>query len=450
MHVDALVAEIGSTTTVVSAFADLDGTPRLLGQGVAPTTAAQGDVTIGLRGATDDLRRTLGAGALTWGRYLATSSAAGGLKMTVHGLVYEMTVKAAREAALGAGAVLRHATAGILQPHDLAEIRRIQPNVILLAGGTDYGEQETAVANARLLADLRLPVPVIYAGNVAAAPTVEAILRDAGVAVRVVENVYPRIDLLQIEPTRRAIQQAFEAHITEAPGMEKVKEIVDGAIMPTPGAVMNAALLLYEAIGPLVTFDVGGATTDVHSVAKPSALVEKALIAPEPTAKRTVEGDLGVFVNARHVAEQIGYDRLSAELGCDAEALIANWAPIPATDQQRQMAERLAQEAVAVAVSRHAGRLRYVYGPTGRRAVAEGKDLTPVRFVIGTGGPLTRLPGAQTLLAHVRTTEPGPELRPPANAAVLIDRDYIMAACGVLATYRPQAALTLLQRSLGI
>ena len=45
---------------------------------------------------------------------LATSSAAGGLKMTVHGLVYDMTAKAAGEAALGAGGILHYVTAGRL------------------------------------------------------------------------------------------------------------------------------------------------------------------------------------------------------------------------------------------------------------------------------------------------------------------------------------------------
>ena len=49
----------------------------------------------------DDLCRNKGIDKLEYGEMLATSSAAGGLKMTVHGLVYDMTAKAAKEAALG-------------------------------------------------------------------------------------------------------------------------------------------------------------------------------------------------------------------------------------------------------------------------------------------------------------------------------------------------------------
>ena len=83
---DVLVAEIGSTTTVVNAFAGLHGSsPRFLGQGMAPTSVLEGDVTRGLAEAIADLKKRLGA-EVTWQRMLAVSSAAGGLRMTVHGL----------------------------------------------------------------------------------------------------------------------------------------------------------------------------------------------------------------------------------------------------------------------------------------------------------------------------------------------------------------------------
>ena len=113
MKVDVLVAEIGSTTTVVNAFNGIGtGAPAFAGQGQAPTTVLEGDVTVGLRGAIDSLIRNLHADDLTWDDVLATSSAAGGLKITVHGLVYDMTVRAAKEAALGAGGIIKMVTSG--------------------------------------------------------------------------------------------------------------------------------------------------------------------------------------------------------------------------------------------------------------------------------------------------------------------------------------------------
>ena len=256
----------GSTTTVVSGFSDLDAAPRLVGQGQGPTTVEAGDVRQGLKLALADLRANLGCDHLEWQHIYACSSAAGGLKMTVHGLVYDMTARAAREAALGAGAVLHQVTAGEISPHDLEKTRQISPNIILLAGGVDYGERNIILDNARKLATLDLPIPLIYAGNVAIQAEIADIFAGTRFLLNTVENVYPRIDELNIEPTRKAIQQAFEEHIIHAPGMSKIREVVDGPIQPVPGAVLNAAITLYGRLGDLLVFDVGGATTDLHSV----------------------------------------------------------------------------------------------------------------------------------------------------------------------------------------
>ena len=113
MKIDVLAAEIGSTTTVVNAFS-LSGGPdkaSFLGQGMAPTSVLEGDVLIGLNQAVDDLSRNLKADPEIV-RFVASSSAAGGLRMSVHGLVHDMTVRAAREAALGAGGNLKIITSG--------------------------------------------------------------------------------------------------------------------------------------------------------------------------------------------------------------------------------------------------------------------------------------------------------------------------------------------------
>lgn len=446
-EVDVLVAEIGSTTTVVSAFDGMgDGAACLLGQGAAPTTVESGDVIEGLDLALDDLRGKLGVRDLTWGRFLACSSAAGGLQMTVHGLVYDMTVKAANEAALGAGAVVRMVTAGELTESDLDRVHRIRPNILLLAGGVDYGERDTAISNAKKLASMDLDVPVIYAGNVAAREEVISILGDR---VHPVDNVYPRIDQLRIEPTRREIQRIFEDHIVKAPGMSRVRELISGEIMPVPGAVMKAAECLRERAGDLVAVDVGGATTDVHSVTEGSEEISRVLIAPEPTAKRTVEGDLGVYVNASNLVERIGPRILEEELGFSPAEIMGEMGPVPENDEERNLVLRLTREAVAVALKRHAGRTRFLFGPSGRTTVAEGKDLTEVRWVIGTGGALTRLPGGEAILEDA-LARPAPDGLYPRQARVLIDSDYIMAAAGMLSRVDGDAAATLLRSSLGM
>lgn len=454
MYVDVLVAEIGSTTTVVNAFKDLDTPdPVFLGQGQAATSVLQGDVTIGLSGAIESLKKALGVNSLEYKELMATSSAAGGLKMTVHGLVYDMTAKAAREAALGAGANIHMVTAGRLRRSEIKKVQEISPNIILIAGGVDYGEADTALYNAEIIAKLDIAVPVIYAGNIVNHEDVREIFEENGKShlLYIVENVYPKIDVLNVEPTRKVIQDVFEEHIVHAPGMTKVREVVKGHIIPTPGAVMEASKLLKEEIGDLMTLDVGGATTDIHSVTEGSEEVSSIMLAPEPVAKRTVEGDLGVFVNMHNVVEMIGLEKVAQDIEMNVEQLqylIDNHMPIPVSDDQKKFVERLTLEAVIISAHRHAGGYRDMYGGSGKKTMAEGKDLTGIKYIVGTGGALTRLPNRKEILQKIAFSNRGDKLLPNSECIVLIDNHYIMASLGVLSKAYPQAALQLMKKSL--
>lgn len=456
MKVDVLVAEIGSTTTVVNAFKDIDSDdPIFWGQGQAPTSVLEGDVRVGLQGAIDDLCAKKGIEELEYDEMLATSSAAGGLKMTVHGLVYDMTAKAAKEAALGAGGIIHFVTAGKLRRTDLKKIQEIQPNLILIAGGVDYGERDTAIDNAEKIRSLGLKTPVIYAGNIENQEEMELIFdEESGQKLYNVENVYPKIDDLNVEPCRKVIQEAFEDHITNAPGMEHVRDMVNGPIIPTPGAVMECTKLLYDCIGPLCVLDIGGATTDVHSVCTESDQVARIMISPEPKAKRTVEGDLGLYVNRYKVIESIGeenFQKLCDKAGIDPEKTLETYVAIPKTEDEFKLVEILAEEACMKAVERHAGQIRYIYGPSGRSSVAEGKDLTPVQYIVGTGGAMTRLPHREEIMGRIcEYDETGTRLFPTSHAQVLVDNDYIMASLGVLSKKHREGTIRLLEKSLGV
>lgn len=450
MKVHVLVAEIGSTTTVVNAFNGIgSGNPAFIGQGQAPTTVLEGDVTIGLEGAIEGLRKNLQANSLTWDDMLATSSAAGGLKMTVHGLVYDMTVRAAKEAALGAGGIIKMITSGRLRRTDLKKIQEINPNIILVAGGVDYGERDTAIYNMEMILAMKLKIPIIYAGNIENQEEVRLMCEEADNQLYIVENVYPKIDTLVVEPTRKIIQYAFEEHIIHAPGMAKVRDLVKGPIIPTPGAVMEAAKVLKEEIGDLIVFDVGGATTDLHSVTEGSSEINSILISPEPDAKRTVEGDLGLYVNVQHVVEKIGIENLKKEFP-DVDELLENYKPIPETEREKLFVERLTKEAVLTSLERHAGYLRYFYTASGKKTLAEGKDLTAIQYIIGTGGSLTRLSGNKEILESVKTYSKERELYPTEVAKVLIDEDYILSSLGVLSKSYHDDALILMKKSLRI
>lgn len=189
-----------------------------------------------------------------------------------------------------------------------------------------------------------------------------------------------------------------------------------------------------SASGDLIVLDVGGATTDLHSVTEASDEISRILVSPEPKAKRTVEGDLGVYVNMKNIMEVIGEEKLAEELSdLNIPQILETYKAIPKTPEEVRFVERLAKEAVLRAVERHAGKIRYVHGPSGRTTLAEGKDLTQVKFIVGTGGALTRLPHRIELMesiAHSNTN--GLNLYPGEHAKILVDNDYIMASLGVL------------------
>lgn len=451
MHVNVLVAEIGSTTTIVNAFDGLgSASPRFVAQGKAPTTVLDGDVRIGLKNAVDDLLAHTDEKTLTYDRMLASGSAAGGLRMTVHGLVRDMTVRAGEAAALGAGAIIVQTTAGKMNAFDLEDLDAAHPNLILLAGGTDYGERETAVYNMQMIAESGRKTPVIYCGNIQNRTMISRIAEEHKIPLSIADNVYPRLDELNVESVRKVIHAMFEKHIVNAPGMEHIRDMVNGSILPTPGSVMLASQLLYDAIGDLAVIDIGGATTDVHSVTDGSPEIVSMMTSPEPKAKRTVEGDLGLYINAHNLVDRIGVEALNKGLSIDTDAVMQRYLPIPQTETQFRLTERLCLEAGLVALDRHAGKLRHLYTPQGRRTIAEGKDLTAIRWMVGTGGALTRLPHHESLLRTIADCNKSRmQLLPsPGTIRTLFDNDYIMASVGVLSKEDPESALRLLKESI--
>ncbi|MCL2699249.1 MAG: glutamate mutase L, partial [Defluviitaleaceae bacterium] len=159
------------------------------------------------------------------------------------------------------------------------------------------------------------------------------------------------------------------------------------------------------------------------------------------------EGDLGVFVNIPHIVEKIGMDDLQRVFP-NARELIDNAAAIPKTDEQKRFIEHLTKTAAATALERHAGKLTDFYGPNGKKTLATGKDLTAIKYLIGTGGALTRLPARKAILESLPEPSSSTRLTPRRGARALIDNDYIMASLGVLSLVHREAALELMMGSL--
>ena len=445
--------DFGSTFTKVVAF-DLDS-ETLLGRVQAPSTVDT-DVNLGLDRALRALRETVAVDEGDIRNALACSSAAGGLRMACIGLVPEYTTEAGRLAALGAGAKVVGSFSYEMTKGELRELEALTPDIVLLTGGTDGGNRRTILHNGEVLASSQVIRNIIVAGNKSAGDELRDIFALSGQNVVFTTNVMPEFGRLDIEPVNRVIREMFIGRITEAKGVDRARERIGDVVMPTPSAVLGAAKVLadgtYEeaGLGPLMVIDVGGATTDVYSVAE--GVPRKAGVGyaglPEPYAKRSVEGDLGLFHNLDTLVELAAQEHLDFQEGEDRETVLRGLREVlgvPSGDRQTQDQLLLSRLAVRTAVDRHVGRLEMRLTMNGETWIQRGKDLTELRTVLGAGGPLAFSVDPLFVLRGAAGAE-DPSILKPREPKFLLDGRYILFAVGLLNLTEPEKALRIFKK----
>lgn len=451
-----LLIDFGSTYTKVTAV-DTEA-EVLLGTAAAYTTV-QTDINEGLSHALEKLEAQ--TGRLDFAARYACSSAAGGLRMIASGLVPELTSEAAKQASLGAGAKIVKVYSFELTEDDIEEIDRLRPDIFLLVGGTDGGNSDCIRHNAQMLAACKADFPVIIAGNRTAARACQRSLE--GRQTFICENVMPKFGVLNIQPAQECIRALFLNRIIQAKGLSHASKLISGILMPTPSAMMRAMQLLAEGcegetgIGELMALDVGGATTDVYSIAdgmpKEGGTVYKGL--PEPYVKRTVEGDIGMRYSIGGIVEAASLKKVASLAGLTperAQAMIDDLAKhtekVPDSEETERLDFALACCACETAARRHAGYMEETYNMTGKVFVQTGKDLRTVRQMVVTGGSLIHTKRTGEIASHAFYDPADPMSLRPIKARVLVDRRYILAAMGLLSEYEPQTALRIMKKEL--
>jgi uncharacterized protein (TIGR01319 family) len=393
---------------------------------------------------------------------LACSSAGGGLRVAVVGNEELVTAEAGRRVALSSGGRVVHVAAGGLAAADAVErLRAERPDVVLLVGGTDGGNAEVLLAAARALAEARWSGPVVVAGNVDAGAEVSALLGGAGTPHVLADNVVPEIGRLAPESARAAIRETFLRHVIGGKHLSARADFTTMVRGATPDVVLTAVELLAHGLdearpgaGDVVVVDVGGATTDVHSVVEldpEDAGLSREVVATVPVT-RTVEGDLGMRWSAVSTVEEgvaagllvAGYGDPVGRLRAAAHRRQADPSYLPDDEPSREDDRALAATAIGVALRRHAGRSQVVFGPDGRVVERSGKDLREVTLLVGSGGALRHDPGAASALTHHLGEGGGWQL--PEHPRTVVDIDYVLAPAGLLAADHPEAAYTLLAR----
>jgi uncharacterized protein (TIGR01319 family) len=454
------LADFGSTYTKLSLVEPEEG--RLLARAEAPTSIGT-DLMDGYAAALELARRDAG-GPVEIEEAIAASSAGGGLRVAAVGLVADLTAAAAQQAALNAGARVGAVLAGDLDEAQLDELRAARPEIVLFAGGTDGGQTDLVLENARRLAAAKIDARFVVACNSQVAEQAAELLRAAGAPAEVAGNVMPRLGELQIDAAREAILRAFLDHVIGGKGLSASPDFERMVRMPTPEAVLAATRLLAHGtdavpgVGDVMVVDVGGATTDVHSsrLAEAATPGIEAPLLPPPTTLRTVEGDLGLRSGAGGVvAADERWIQAEAGLGGDAlgqavslRSKDSKWVPEGAGEAH--LDHLLAVSCATHAVRRHCGTMLLSRGEAGPPTlVRDGPDLREVERVLGTGGVFAHREDGREILQEALARR-APRSLAPRDPVLSVDANYILAAAGLLAAHDADAAAYLLQRELSI
>jgi uncharacterized protein (TIGR01319 family) len=468
-----LAVDVGSTTTKAIVIERKGDEFRLVARAESPTTveAPQEDVMIGLRSALARVEATLGRPLVKDDKlqtpqtadagvdlFVCTSSAGGGLQMTVAGLVKSMTAESAQRAALGAGAIVMDVISLDDARLVIERIRRLQelrPDMILLAGGTDSGNISHVAAIAEYIGASRprprlggdYKVPLVYAGNQRAREYVRDVLGHQ-MDVYTVPNIRPTLEEEILEPARKEIHRLFLEHVmARAPGYQNLVAWAKNVIEPTPMAVGKMMKVMSEAHqANVIGVDVGGATTDVFSVF-------------DGQFHRSVSANLGMSYSTANVFAEATPDNILRWLPFDIpEREIRNLnankmirpTTLPAALDELIIEHAVAREAIRLSFQHHNqlsvglkgvhvaksfDKLKDLLNQklvTGEKVI----DLLRVNAVIGSGGVISHAPRrAQAMLLLMDA------IQPEGVTGIYVDSVFMMPHLGVLAELEPEVAL---------
>ncbi len=469
-----LATDCGSTTTKAILVQHKDGEYRLIVRGEAPTTveAPFDDVTIGVINAIREVeelsvRRILEDSKIKIAAgtdegvdiFLSTSSAGGGLQMTVGGVVKAMSAESAERAALGAGAIIIDVVAvddGRKDYEKVKLIRELRPDMILVSGGTDGGTVKHLVEIAEMLlsADpqprlgLGMRLPVIYAGNKEAREPFAELVSDR-VDLKIVDNLRPTMDRENLGPAREAKHELFLQHVMQqAPGYGKLSSWVGSGIMSTPNAVGKIIQTIAEQNDiNILAVDIGGATTDVFSVFN-------------GVFNRTVSANLGMSYSVCNVLTETGVGNIRRWVPFEFEEQILRNVlrnkmirptTVPHTLSDLRVEQAVAREALRLAFDHHKSLARSLKGVQQVRTVgdvmsqeATGKtlvDLMRLDMIVGSGGVLSHAPRRAEAAFMMLDA-----YQPQGVTMMAVDSIFMMPQLGVLSSVLPEAAAQVFDR----
>lgn len=444
-----LIAEVGHAMTRVALFDVAAGAYRLIAQSSAPTTAFAPwqDLIRGVQQAINQIAAATGRRLLLDNGELIipsnkeglgvdyfafTVSAAAPLKVLLVGLLDEVSLASARRALSQVYATVVDSFSLSDTRHEQVQVESFlqnQPDVILIAGGTDGGKSHRlldlvdVVALGLNLHDGARKPTIVYAGNAALREEISTLL---GSQVHVVENLRPAIEVEQTSEAAHLLVKLYaELKMASLSGIGATEGWE--SVEPVPTAHALAQILTYFSHlyqTRVLAVDVGSETVTLALADKDQVQVH-------------ISNQQGMGRAVIHLQEQMAEIEpwLTREMSSAQiqdfiwhKSLYPN--SVPMTEDDLYLEQALMR--VLVAKAAHSAAASW-YGEA-------QSTITPFGLLIARGSTLTQAgrPG-QTILPLLDG------LQPTGIFAVASDRYSILPALGVLAQTDPVAVVQVLE-----
>jgi len=363
------------------------------------------------------------------------------LKIVLAGLLEEISIDSAKKLIGGTyckDMITIDLNALKNQASQLDQIRQLQPDLIIIAGGIDNGASESVIDIFETIQTACLLLPkeerpiILFAGNSALQTTIEKISARS-LDVRVVHNIRPNMDRENLEAAQREITKIDrQIRIRQVAGLQKLDEWSQGCTIPSISALGRNVRFLSKARTPdkgVLGIDIGASTTSIA-------------IAFDGELSLNVYPQLGTGADLSYLLEKPYYKNFTRWLTLELpdeliKAYILNKqfhpSSVPGTTEELAIEHALMRHLLRMAIQKMRGNL------TGNPP-ASGADYLPwVEPILASGNFIPQSPDFSHSLLLLLDS-----LQPTGATTFVLDPYHALEALGAAAEINPTLSVQVL------